>query len=483
MGEPTCLMQVQQPFSYVSGLPNEANEGNPIHALGQSISFGRFMSESLAWEKWSTFSHNRYVEEAERFSRPGSVAQKKAFFEAHYKNLAARKAAAAALLEQANAASENNAPEPEPESVITTQDSETTVSNSEVVVDEVGQQNLGVSGKGFRSNVEKMENFGSRKVEVTEMVTGHPVFVENGKGVEFSSHVLCVGNQNEVKETELTGLPKMEKSLTKPDQELSEPNSKKKTALSSSKVSTKSAAYSKPSTKSAALNATPMSKRNGVEPADKKRSTPKSLHKAVNFTPIRELNRLTSTVIRKIENSRAGVSSSKATKDCSTPLRTPNTGYNTGPSFGLCKQNSRTKMALAPYRRLEEKFNANEVQTEQLQTKVKDKPETETGKLRPSFCFKARPLPDFYKQRKAQKDEIKKVPATHPQSPKLRIKPTPTKVESRTSQTPNRPAVKTNGSKYVQGKVGRSPTCSLISRPTRMTTITHENRSPNIQQG
>jgi hypothetical protein len=65
------------------------------------------MSESLAWEKWSSFSHNRYVEEAERYSKPGSVAQKKAFFEAHYKKLAAQKAAA--LLEQQNnAAAQNN---------------------------------------------------------------------------------------------------------------------------------------------------------------------------------------------------------------------------------------------------------------------------------------------------------------------------------------------------------------------------------------
>jgi Ca2+-dependent lipid-binding protein len=67
------------------------------------------MTESLAWEKWSNFSHNSYVEEAERFSKPGSVAQKKAFFEAHYKKLAAQKAAAAALLEeQNNAAAQNN---------------------------------------------------------------------------------------------------------------------------------------------------------------------------------------------------------------------------------------------------------------------------------------------------------------------------------------------------------------------------------------
>lgn len=76
---------------------------NPIHALGQSVSFGRFTSESLSWEKWSTFSHKRHVEEAERYSRPGSVAEKKKFFEAHYKKIAEKKKAEAALLEQTNA--------------------------------------------------------------------------------------------------------------------------------------------------------------------------------------------------------------------------------------------------------------------------------------------------------------------------------------------------------------------------------------------
>lgn len=61
------------------------------------------MSESLAWEKWSAFSHNRYQEELEKFSKPGSVAQKKAYFEAHYKRKAAQKAAAE--LEEANTVS------------------------------------------------------------------------------------------------------------------------------------------------------------------------------------------------------------------------------------------------------------------------------------------------------------------------------------------------------------------------------------------
>ncbi|KAF7123817.1 hypothetical protein RHSIM_Rhsim12G0051900 [Rhododendron simsii] len=60
--------------------------------LEASVSFGRFERDSLSWEKWSSFSQNKYLEEVEKFSAPGSVAQKKAYFEAHYKKVASRKA-------------------------------------------------------------------------------------------------------------------------------------------------------------------------------------------------------------------------------------------------------------------------------------------------------------------------------------------------------------------------------------------------------
>lgn len=91
-------------------------QGNHVHVLGDSVSFGRFTSESLAWEKWSTFSHKRYVEEAKSYAQPGSVAQKKAFFEAHYKKVAAQKAAAAAaaLLEQEKNAIATTTSSPKP---------------------------------------------------------------------------------------------------------------------------------------------------------------------------------------------------------------------------------------------------------------------------------------------------------------------------------------------------------------------------------
>ncbi|XP_051122269.1 protein WVD2-like 7 isoform X2 [Andrographis paniculata] len=60
--------------------------------LEVSVSFGRFENDALSWEKWSSFSPNKYLEEAGSLSTPGSVAQKKAYFEAHYKKIAARKA-------------------------------------------------------------------------------------------------------------------------------------------------------------------------------------------------------------------------------------------------------------------------------------------------------------------------------------------------------------------------------------------------------
>lgn len=80
-------------------LPSEQMGETTAHnpALEVSVSFGRFENASLSWERWSAFSPNKYLEEVEKCATPGSVAKKKAYFEAHYKKIAARKAE---LLEQ-----------------------------------------------------------------------------------------------------------------------------------------------------------------------------------------------------------------------------------------------------------------------------------------------------------------------------------------------------------------------------------------------
>ncbi|KAK3183716.1 hypothetical protein Dsin_031002 [Dipteronia sinensis] len=521
MGESTCLMQ--QPFSYVSGFPNEAKEGNPIHALGQSVSFGRFVSESLAWEKWSTFSHNKYVEEAERYSRPGSVAQKKAFFEAHYKKIAAQKAAAA-LLEQASGTTTDASSKTEPDESQT----ESEVNNIIIPTKDSKQDAL----------VDKSE--GNNRVEVTDVVKIQNILVEKNMNVESP-------NQN-VKDMELKGATGMEKCVkeTKMDKpQLKSSMSKKKLELSSSKSSNNGRASKQPSSpaKPTVLSqskkdtmATPMKKKSVVDLPDKKRATPKSIHKSIYLTPAREINRLASSIIRKIDGSRVG-SNSKPSKDISTPLRTPTklqaymtmSGIAKHPLTTPLSEHKRTETLLGsstlgnktvrarwhflptdcskflsacriksqspnlstPFRlrteeraarrkeKLEEKFNASQTQNAQQQATLKEKAETELRKLRQSLCFKARPLPDFYKERATTPvKQTKKVPLTQPQSPKLGRTPTLSAVHRFRSNPPLKPSMKNIGYNHALEKDMHSSTYSLISRSSK---ITHENTSPNIQ--
>ncbi|KAK7266868.1 hypothetical protein RIF29_19526 [Crotalaria pallida] len=354
MGDSACLMQ--QPFCYASGITNEANESNPIHALGQSVSFGRFMSESLAWEKWSSFSHNRYVEEAERYAKPGSVAQKKAFFEAHYKKLAAQKAAAA-LLEQANnAAAPNNAEEEREENgevgdSISTLDSQTSpisklivkeeeqdakvlnmISEEPVAMLKATEHDLNLNANIKASYIPETE---SNNVEGDEKKMEQKPLIGNSMEIELQNHLEDAdthkGPSEKPNETRTPQImtPKLEQGSNF-DQDLLASMSKKKPRVSSFKLlkATGTSKFNSTPVKSTAPIsskrdniATPMS--NNKPSVDKKRFTPKSLQMSVNFTPIRELNRLTASVMRKFESTRVGASSSKPSKDSLTPLKTP----------------------------------------------------------------------------------------------------------------------------------------------------------------
>ncbi|CAD6270140.1 unnamed protein product [Miscanthus lutarioriparius] len=68
----------------ISGKDSWNWKADMMSALGESVSFGRFLMEPLKWGKWSAFTHNRYLEKVVVQARSGSVAQKKAFFKAHY---------------------------------------------------------------------------------------------------------------------------------------------------------------------------------------------------------------------------------------------------------------------------------------------------------------------------------------------------------------------------------------------------------------
>ena len=179
---------------------------DPIQCLGESISFGRYMSESLAWEKWSTFSHNRYLEEAEKFSKPGSVAQKRAYFEAHYKRKAAERAAA--LVEEANAAACNvsESETSDKHHNDSFMDSELVEADSRKAVDEPHVEDAPNAAICYSAemnvcnpNVEELE---TTKVEAAEAVMVEGVDVEDSALVENIDQIEKVEDHHKIVTTQ-----------------------------------------------------------------------------------------------------------------------------------------------------------------------------------------------------------------------------------------------------------------------------------------
>ncbi|XP_058186635.1 protein WVD2-like 7 isoform X1 [Rhododendron vialii] len=544
MGESACVMHT---FSYASGISNESKQGNPVPALGESISFGRFMTESLSWEKWSTFSHNRYVEEAERYAKPGSVAQKKAFFEAHYKRIAAaKKAAAEALLEQKAA---NTNPDPQ----VVSQDCSIVTHQSQ------SKTNLGTdvdSMKGADTVTESevshqpqsMTNLGREvdSMKEADTETESEVVTDDLLKNESLNHSENVVNQTMDSEMGTGESPQMEKPLLqglKPNHEATLPSRKKKPAFSSSKPSTRHRAPKVPASpaKSTLLihpgkennDVTPITRSSPTEAANKKRPTSKSLRTLIYSTPAKEPDKSTTLAARKAESSRVAPSSYNFYNDCKTPLRTPKMAHTdgvsknpsatpfsenrrtttpmdasavgsktTGPKWNIissvssksltaCKNKLQSPNLSAPFsfrteeraaqrkQKLEEKFNAKETQKVQLQTRLKEKAETEIRRFRQTLCFKARPMPDFYKARESPINQIKsvKTPLTQPQSLKVGRKPSYSTLQGLISLPQEAHSTKTSRSKNTPKIKNRMPN-PLNSLP-EMTTC--ENTTPNIQ--
>ncbi|KAJ4973013.1 hypothetical protein NE237_006187 [Protea cynaroides] len=306
MGESACLMQT---FSQASDTSHETREGNPMHALTESVSFGRFLSESLAWEKWSSFSHNRYLEDVEKYSRPGSVAQKKAYFEAHYKKIAAKKEAAALLEQEKEPASDT----PQPETHDGDQNNNALVSHlaecdGYVAIDESRQATASLIEEGFitdrsrcNSNVE-MDHLVTNKVEVADPVKEDQVLEKNSLVTEPSNLLADVGNHGMFTEVEPSG------TTTHMDQTHSEENvassqdtltsaTKAKPLVSSLKLSAfsrESTLSSSPAKSTATIRfpkeniATPNSRKSARDSVQKKCLTPKSLHMSINFAANQE---------------------------------------------------------------------------------------------------------------------------------------------------------------------------------------------------
>ena len=162
--------------------------------LEVSVSFGRFENDLLSWEKWSTFSPNKYLEEVEKYATPGSVAQKRAYFEAHYKKIADRKTK---LLEQEremefNTTVSNGGADLMDHSERA--DSESETSNHHVSVEEVDQSTMLTGEVSSSVYHEVVKNDVESNVECESL--------PDGEKEEPEGKFDCVGSDSEIRKQE-----------------------------------------------------------------------------------------------------------------------------------------------------------------------------------------------------------------------------------------------------------------------------------------
>ncbi|XP_022132276.1 protein WVD2-like 7 isoform X2 [Momordica charantia] len=514
MGESACLLRS---FSHPSDASREPKEGDPIRALGESISFGRFMSESLAWEKWSAFSHNRYMEEVEKFSKPGSVAQKKAYFEAHYKRKAAQKAAAE--LEGVNTAAAMTQVETEDKSCTSPcVDSEPMRPNNQVT--ETDEKQDFVQNAEFVSttdadahdsmNEESMVETG--KVEEEEEVIDQN---ETSPNVESANQCENVEDHGKIAVAEDKETPAKAAAVK---EIVSSGGSLKRLRNYSSKLLTRSwsskpqsipakkaTSSQQPTHKS---DATPKSKKYAGNIAE--RVTIKSVHMSMNFNSRLKETGKTSPDLPQIGRKRTHTSSLAVSKEIPTPpqkianrasvngllkqplikpplegrrcLKSSNssgTGSKERPPF-ICSPFSfmsegRVAKRKEFFQKLEEKAKSKETEQKQPQERKKN----DITKLRPSRNFEAKENQDSNQGSKSPTNFIKKIPITRPGSPKLGRKSAGSGVQNISSLPPRRPSVTSNNFKSIVRKRYEGPAQSVTSLGKKMNAC--ENFSPNIQ--
>ncbi|KAK3040778.1 hypothetical protein RJ639_029122 [Escallonia herrerae] len=453
MGEsPGCLTRSFSQPSPSRGL----KEGDPLRALTTSISFGRFMTEPLDWEKWSSFNHNRYLEEVEKYSKPGSVAAKKAYFEAHYKEIAAKKAAA--LLGEDNEAAQNSPGLDDAHETCngTPVDVGLARSNTYVVIDETQGKEapradlvFTVDASSCTLNFEKNE-MGTSKIEGSESLSDEPASAVDLIQVGFPSQLEMVENRSKVMSTQEENIG------IKNAANVGTSVNKKKSAVSSSKSSIYTGASKLQAPVKLAAPIHPR-KEDSITPKcnkteresfiEKKRATSEVLHMSINSASHVSESIKSSPVMLKIGNSRIAKTIAGTHKE-SLVQRTP-------------------------ARKLEEKLNARDAEKVQLQEKSKERAE----KMPQNTGLKAKPKESFHHDIKSLSHLMKKVPPTVPYSPELGRKPTSSIIQDSGSRPPWRPSLKPDGSKHATEKKKSPMTHSISSLPKKNML---ENASPNI---
>ncbi|KAK8582833.1 hypothetical protein V6N13_069601 [Hibiscus sabdariffa] len=432
--------------------------GSSNPALEVSVSFGRFANDSLSWEKWSSFSPNKYLEEVEKCATPGSVAEKKAYFEEYYKRIAARKAELLAAQEKPMemetkcfSSDDQGSGDPDPKSI-----GQCSVEGDQLESDLAAE----VNGYGIHYNEPEITRYGETVVEgvCQELNKQEETAVKHEEETlaKSSEDLEDFTQESRNKNVKLGHLEKSQK-ITPMDKDRNERVVKKKLASPVTKTppfSTPRASKPKstPSkTASTLSNSSPKTKNPVV---DSKKMAPRSLHMSLSLGPPgSSLTSLAATrkslimekmgdkdiVKRTFKTFQNNYNQLKPSAQEQSPTTKPvpakgresrsstlktlqkNDGGSSRvsgmekknakapPSYVDLKSDERAERRKELSKKSEEKSNGKEVERKYHQTKSKDNRDAEIKNLRQNLNFKATPLPGFYHGQRTPKSRLDKI--------------------------------------------------------------------------